>query len=560
MSSLLAILIPVSIALVAILVLGFTLARLYRKASRETALVKTGVGGLKVIMDGGTIAFPVLHEITQVNMLTTRLEVRRTGEGALITKDRMRVDAAVEFYITVRATAEGVATAAQTLGERTFDQLALREMIEGKLVDGLRAVAAQMDLDDLHEKRSAFVQQVQNAVSGDLEKNGLALESVALTALDQTPMESLDQNNVFNAVGLKIVAERAAESRKRRAVIEAQADLAVATTRQEATVRTYKIEQEQEEARVEQQKRMDALRADGMSAKAEADERSLQASRAAEIERERAIRVAEEESRKTVEMAEQNRKIEIAKKSEEESRAQAQADTAKAEAVKASEAIITAREVAEAERSKQISLLQAQEHAEREATAIRVSAQAEREAAQDRAAARRELAQAGADEISINAKAMKEAKLAEADGIRAINEADSMVSAEILAFRLNGLRLDAMPAILDAMMRPAEKIDRITMMHLGGIGGAMGADGAAVSKDGMTDPITATFNQMKATAVSLPALTAIGRQAGINVDEGLAGIMAAAMGEGTSGESLAAAGAPTLTENSADSAYSGDTV
>uniref|UniRef100_UPI0026008E14 flotillin family protein n=1 Tax=uncultured Thioclava sp. TaxID=473858 RepID=UPI0026008E14 len=458
MNSLLPILIPVGIAIIAILALGFMLARLYQKASRETALVKTGVGGLKVIMDGGTIAFPVLHEITQVNMLTTRLEVRRTGEGALITKDRMRVDAGVEFYVTVKATAEGVAKAAQTLGERTFDAHALREMIEGKLVDGLRAVAAQMDLDDLHEKRSEFVQQVQNAVSGDLEKNGLALESVALTALDQTPMESLDQNNVFNAVGLKIVAERAAESRKKRAAIEAEADLAVATAKQAAAVKTYGVEQQQEEARVEQQKRMDALKAEEIAAKAEADERSLQASRAAEIERERAIRVAEEESKKTVEIAEQNRKIEIAKKSEEESKAQAQADTAKAEAVKASEAITTAREIAEAERTKQISLLKAQEEAERDATGIRVSAKAEREAAEDRAAARRELAQASADEISINAKAMKEAKLAEADGIRAVNEADSLVSAEILAFRLNGLRLEALPAILEAMMRPAEKI------------------------------------------------------------------------------------------------------
>jgi len=41
---------------------------------------------------------PVLHEIIQVNMNTLRLEVRRTNEQALITKDRMRVDVQADFW------------------------------------------------------------------------------------------------------------------------------------------------------------------------------------------------------------------------------------------------------------------------------------------------------------------------------------------------------------------------------------------------------------------------------------------------------------------------------
>lgn len=531
MSSLLPILIPVGIAIIALLAIGLMLARLYQKSTREIALVKTGVGGRKVIIDGGTIAFPILHEITQVNMLTTRLEVRRTGDGALITKDRMRVDAGVEFYVAVEATDEGVAKAAQTLGDRTFDPQALREMIEGKLVDGLRAVAAQMDLDQLHENRSDFVQQVQNAVSSDLKKNGLALESVALTALDQTPMESLDENNVFNAVGLKIVAERAAESRKKRAEIEAEADLAVATAKQEAAVKTYQVEQGQEEARVAQQKRMNELKAEETAAKAEADERAARAARAAEIEREKAIKIALEESNQATEMAEQDRKIAIAKKSEEESKAKAEADAARAKAVEAEEAVETSRQVAEGERKKRLTLIAAEEQAEREATSVRVKAKAEREAANDQAAAMRELAKAEADQIKIRAEATKAEKLAEAEGIRAINDAENTVSAEILAFRLNGLRLEALPGILAEMMRPAEKIDRITMMNIAGLGGAGhsggGAEGAETT--GPKDPINQVFDQIRANAVALPALTEIGKQAGINVEQGLEGIMASVM-------------------------------
>ena len=67
------------------------MARLYKRATRETSLVKTGSGGKKVIMDGGTIVVPFLHEIAKVNMKTLRLEVARVNDQSLITKDRMRV-------------------------------------------------------------------------------------------------------------------------------------------------------------------------------------------------------------------------------------------------------------------------------------------------------------------------------------------------------------------------------------------------------------------------------------------------------------------------------------
>ena len=136
---------PVLLIVLALLVAGFAVARMYKRSTREVSLVKTGTGRRKVIIDGSTLVIPVLHEVTRINMRTTRLEVRRDGNSALITKDRMRVDFGVEFYVTVMATEEGIARAAQTMGVRTFDEKAWREM-----VDGLRVVAAKIDLDDLH--------------------------------------------------------------------------------------------------------------------------------------------------------------------------------------------------------------------------------------------------------------------------------------------------------------------------------------------------------------------------------------------------------------------------
>ena len=77
-------------ALVAIVV--WLLNWLYLRSSKERAFVRTGFGGQKVVLNGGALVLPIIHEVIPVNMNTLRLEVTRGRERALITKDRMRVD------------------------------------------------------------------------------------------------------------------------------------------------------------------------------------------------------------------------------------------------------------------------------------------------------------------------------------------------------------------------------------------------------------------------------------------------------------------------------------
>ena len=539
-SLLIGVALPAALLFAAILVIGFAFSRMYKRSTREVSLVKTGTGGRKVIIDGGTLVFPVLHEITRINMRTTRLEVKRTGDSALITKDRMRVDVGVEFYVTVDATEEGIARAAQTLGDRTFDEQALREMIEGKLVDGLRAVAARMDLDQLHENRSEFVQEVQKTVVEDLTKNGLSLESVSLTALDQTPLEGLDENNVFNAVGMQNQAERIAESKMRRAQIESEAAVAVARSIQAGEVQKYAVEREQESARVEQRIAMEDLASREVSEKARKAEEAQRNADEARIAREEAI-----------EIAEQNRKIAVAQKSEEESKARAAADAARALAIRATESIETERQLAEGERKKRLTILMAEEEAERNATSIRVSAAAERDAAKDRAEAMRELARAEADRITIKAEAMKVEKLADADGTRALNDAENSLSDKIIDFRLAKDRLNALPAIVAEMVKPAEKIGAITIHKVDGLGGASGGkagSGGIGSGEGL---VNQAFDEIRRNAFELPALSAIGSAVGISMDTGLSGILSKEFSAEKMGKSIEDA-LPRLSDDTAD--------
>ncbi len=524
-------LISAGVFILLLVFIGLIMARLYRRATREVSLVKTGSGGKKVIMDGGTVAIPFLHEISFVNMKTLRLEVHRTGDGSLITKDRMRVDVGVEFYVSVNATEDGISRAAQTLGDRTFNVDQLREMIEGKLIDGLRSVAARMTMDELHENRSEFVQEVQNAISEDLLKNGLELEAVSLTALDQTSFEALDENNAFNAVGMRKLAEVIAKSKKERAEITADADVSVRRSQMEAERLKYEIERDQKQAEIAQIKEIQILQADQEAeiarnqevadqAKEQARIEKERAIRSSEIERERFIRDAEIAKEREIEVADQERQIIIAKKSEEESHARASADNARADAKKAEEAIETARAVSEAQRAKEIALIEATKEAERQATSIRVAATAEKDAANDRAAALLEEAQAEAGSMTIRAEAKKTDMLAEADGRRAIADAENALSEEIIKMKLDIARLEAMPQIIAEMVKPAEKIESIKIHQVTGMGG----NGNGGTEGAGGTPVNQALDSIMGMALQMPAMKKLGEELGISLESGLSGV------------------------------------
>jgi len=522
------------IVLVAILVV--VAAWLYERASREVSLVRTGLGGRKVVLDGGVIVLPYFHKVSRVNMQTMRLEVNRHGEQALITKDRLRVDVGVEFYVSVEPTEESIARASQTLGRRTFEADKLRDLIEGKLVDTLRSVAAQQTMDELHEGRGAFVKEVKTALTEEIRRNGLELESVSLTALDQTPFTALDENNAFNAVGMRKLAEVIANSKKERATIDADAEVSVRRSAMEAAKRTLQIDLEEQEAQIEQVKTLEALRATQLAEIAASKAESEIAANAAKIEMEKSIRASdiqrEEEiskaeiaQRLAVETAEQQRNIALRKQSMDEAKAEAAASGARAEAVKAAENVETAKAIAAAERGKSLDLISAEK--ESQVHGLRKQQAADTEAASmvTLADARLKAAQSDADAEKIRLSAMAEEMAIKADNARAMNEAENAMSPEVIDLVRDKARLEALPKIVEQMVRPAEKIDSIKIHHI--TGGALDRNGSAsgAGERGDKPPVNQALDSIMDMAVQLPALRKIGEDLGVSFEDGMSGVV-----------------------------------
>lgn len=225
---------------------------LYLRSSKERAFVRTGLGGQKVVLNGGAFVLPIVHEVIPVNMNTLRLEVARGRDKALITKDRMRVDVVAEFYVRVQAVLDSIANAAQTLGTRTMQPDMLKELVEGKFVDALRTVAAEMTMEELHEKRGDFVRRVRDGVAADLLQNGLELETVSLTQLDQTAMEYFNPSNAFDAEGLTRLTEQIERRKKIRNDIEQDTMIQIRNKNLDTEKQSLEIERELENARLAQ--------------------------------------------------------------------------------------------------------------------------------------------------------------------------------------------------------------------------------------------------------------------------------------------------------------------
>ncbi|WP_294323717.1 flotillin domain-containing protein [uncultured Sphingomonas sp.] len=485
-----AVLIYAGVPLLALIVIGIVMARLYKRASKEIAFVRTGFGGEKVVMNGGALVLPVLHETMPVNMNTVRLAVERRNGDALITLDRLRIDVRAEFYVRVRPDREALATAAQTLGQRTMHPEALKELVEGKFVDALRSVAAGMTMNQLHEQRSEFVQKVQQVSSADLAMNGLELESVSLTGLDQTSIEHFNANNAFDAEGLTKLTEQIELRKKTRNDIEQDTRVQIEAKNLEASRTSFTIARDAEFARLEQERELEVRRAEQASEisrqqtdrQREADQARIAAKQqtdAAQIEADRAIQEARIAQEQALAIARQEQQIAVQNKSRQESQAKAEADQARAEAVAAEERVSTARETEVAERQKRIELIDAAREAERAAIAIKVQAEAEAQAAADRAAALRAAAEGEAEAEKLRADASRVRFEVEAAGQRAVNEAANLLSNEQVSLQTRLALLNVLPELVREAARPMEAIDSIRIVQVDGLGGASGGTATA---------------------------------------------------------------------------------
>ena len=558
------------------LIMFLTYKALYKKAPADAALVISG-GKSKSVVFGGKIVNPLTKETQLVSLNTMQLLVQRAGPDALITKDSLRVDIEAQFYVKIEPNEQDVLNAVASLGDKTLEPENVKSLLEGKLVGILRSVAATMELQELHEKRQDFSDQVRENCKDDLEQNGFQLESVAVTNLDQTPLDQLDENNRFDVVAIQTINQEVQErqtkterikhenrvkqeedklkadlaikqqeeatqtenlevekrlafaqemQRKEVATNKAEQDRAVkeaelqqqqaieeARIRQEEAVQSSQIQQKQriETARIEQERQVQeagieqrrVLETARVSQEQEVQSTEIERDLAieqAKVEQERAVEEARIRQQQAIETANIGRRIALVEKTREEKETQASSEiqiavkekereiastdrlAATAERTKAEAQVLTVEAIEDAERDSRIALIRAEQKADEERVAKERLANAEAYTVVEAAKAEREAANLRAEAQKILAEAILVEAKAKAEGEEALIEAKNTVDQRILTNEALLTLIQSLPEVTGQLMKPAEQIESIRILDLGGNGAGNGASGGNIGK------------------------------------------------------------------------------
>jgi uncharacterized membrane protein YqiK len=401
-------------------------------------------------------------------------------------------------------------------------------------------------MEQLHENRHAFAKRVQALASDGLAKNGLGLESVSLSRLDQAGREFFNPNNAFDAAGLTRLTAEIEERRKRRNEIERDAQVAIQRKNLEAEQQMLELGREEEYARLAQEREIAIRRAqqtadvsrETAARKQDSEQAQISATEAVErakltseravreervrveqqikemeIARSRAVEIAEIDRRREIELAEQLREIDIAKQSMERSAAMAEAEAARAGAVRAEESVISARDVERAERERAVHLVQARRDSESKGIAALGAAQTQKKAAAEHAEALRLTAEAEAAADRLRAAAAQVRYEIDAAGRRALNEAENAMSPEAMALRAKLAALERLEGIVRESAKPLEHIEAIRIVHLDGAAGAGANAGDAAEPASVSDQVMRSALRYR---VQAPIVDALLKDAGLD--------------------------------------------
>lgn len=429
------------------------ITRLYHKTSADMALVITGFGGLRTVVDGGAVVIPLLQNLMQVSLRSMRIEVSRAGTDALITRDYLRADIRAEFYLRVPKELRAVQTAATSMGSGAMDQAAVEKLVFEKLDSHLRQVAAVITLQDLLADRVAFIGSVTDHVKSDIEKNGLELESVTISRLDQTPARELNpEENIFDAQAAKTIAQIVQQQRVERNAIQTKADQEIKA--QDVTRDRYVFERDVERATAEagrdREIKVAQATANQQSATVAAEQARLaslaeverdravqianiekaQAQQVADQQREQAVRSAEIAKEQTVEVASRQKEIAIAAQETNRAKAQAEQLAAEAERTRREQEVVTVQVTAGAEREKAQKVIEAQAAAEQQRVGQETQARIEAFKLVTVAEAQQQAAEREATAQLTRARATQQSKTLEAEGEKALQLVPVSVSRE----------------------------------------------------------------------------------------------------------------------------------
>ena len=439
-------------------------ASMYRKVDQGQAMIVNTLSSEPKVTFTGSLVIPVLHRVEKMAISLKTVEINRRGGEGLICKDNIRADIVVTFFVRVNKTREDVLKVAQAIGcERATDQETVEELFSAKFSEALKTVGKRMDFEDLYRERNHFRDEIIEVIGQDL--NGYVLEDAAIDYLEQTPMSQLDENNILDAQGIRKITELTAIQHVRTNELQRDEQMQIKKKDVETKEMILELERQQADAEAKQQREVATVQAreKAESEKVKAEEHTKE--ERARISAEQTIGIDSQNKQREIEVAEKNRERAIAIETEKVERVRqlevidrekevelqriakekALEEQKKeiAEVIRSriavekhvaeeEERIKELREVSEADRKRQATVIAAEAEAQELLVKDIKAAEAAEQSAQFRA--RETLVMAGAEFEAAEKQAQAKIRLAE--GIQAEQAAQGLAEAKVLRERM----------------------------------------------------------------------------------------------------------------------------
>jgi uncharacterized membrane protein YqiK len=301
----------------AIILLGvFALfAGLYKKVPQGKAMIVSTLSREPKVTFTGALVLPVIHLKEMMTISLKTIEIDRRGNDGLICKDNIRADIKVTFFVRVNMTKDDVLKVAQAVGvDRASDQASVEELFSAKFSEALKTVGKRMDFISLYEERDAFRDDIIEVIGKDL--NGYVLEDAAIDYLEQTPVESLDQDNILDAEGIRKITELTAAQHIKTNEFVRDEEKAIKKKDVETREAVLQLEKQEKDAMARQQREIASIQAreEAETQKIQSEER-LRAEEA-RIKMEEAIAIQEENKQREIEVAAYQRESVTVKEAE----------------------------------------------------------------------------------------------------------------------------------------------------------------------------------------------------------------------------------------------------
>ncbi|WP_442903099.1 hypothetical protein [Gilliamella sp. HK2] len=431
----------------------------YIKVPQGTALIVNDMTSKPKVHFTGALVYPVIYkkEFMKISLIT--FDVERRGKDGLICKDNLRADICVAFYLRVNETTEDVLKVAKSIGvDRASDQKAVSSLFSAKFSEALKTVGKQFELSKLFEDRMNFRERIIDVIGKDL--NGYALEDVAIDYLEQTPIKSLDPDNIFDAEGINKITSITAVHKDETNKRERDLELALKKKDTETIEAKLELERQQADAEARQKREIETIRAREAAETLKVQEEERLKAEQARIQSQQEIEVREENRLREVEVAQQNRLRAIAIEEERVERARSLEIVAREREVELQriekdkvleeekklianvirervavektvaveeENIKEVREVSKADREKQTTIIEAEARAEQELVKQVKQAEADEQSSKHRAIEISTMAQAELEAAAKQAEAKKQL----AQGIEAEEAAIGLAEAKV---------------------------------------------------------------------------------------------------------------------------------